>query len=47
MLHLTAEPPVDQLHQAFTYIKQKILSLMKFGELYVHLYYYALNNIFI
>ena len=26
-------------------LKQKILQLMKLRELYVHIYYYALNNI--
>ena len=39
---------VDHLHQACTLnlLKQKILPLMKLGELYVHIYYYKLNNIF-
>ena len=36
---------VDQLHQACHLLKQKILPLMKLGELYVHIYYYTLNDI--
>ena len=48
MLHVTAEPrgrPVAS-SMYFNLLKQKILPLMKFGELYVHIYYYTLNNIF-
>ena len=48
MLHLTAEPcgrPVAS--SMYFYLKQKTLALMKLGELYVHIYYYARNNIFL
>ena len=47
MLHVTAEPrgrPVAS--SMYFFLKQKILPLMKLGELYVHIYYYTLNNIF-
>ena len=49
MLHLTAEPrSIDQLHQACTFIKTENIAVkVKLGELYVHVYYYTLNNIFI
>ena len=46
MLYLTTEPrgwPVAS--SMYFLLKQKILPLIKLGELYVHNYYYALNNI--
>ena len=47
MLHLTAEPHSRPVASSMYFVlKQKILPLMKLGELYVHIYYYALNNIF-
>ena len=45
MLHPTAELHGRPVASSM-YIVQRILPLMKFGELYVHIYYYALNNIF-
>ena len=49
MLHVTAEPrgrPVAS-SMIVLLLKQKILPLMKLGELYVQVYYYTLNNIFL
>ena len=37
---------VDQLNQTCTFIKTEILPLLKLEEIYVHIYYNALNNIF-
>ena len=47
MLHLTAEPRGRPVASSMYFLlKQKILPFMKLGELYVHIYYYALNNIY-
>ena len=45
MLHVTTEPRGSCIKHVLL-LKQKILPLMKLGELYVHIYYYALDNIF-
>ena len=50
MLHLTAEPrgrPVaSRMNEACTFIKTEIIAVNEFVELYVHIYNYALNDIF-
>ena len=45
MLHLTAEPCGRPVASSMYFLLKQKLPLMKLGELYVHIYYYALNNI--
>ena len=46
MLHVTAEPPSKPVASSMYFIKTENIAVIKLGEVYVHIYYYTLNNIF-